>query len=200
MISLLSKLAKALEPPAITRPRGWFAFAVAVTTALVQIALGPLGWFWVDEVLDVAAMLAISRAIGFHAVLLPTFALEFIPFTDFLPTWTGAVALVLGLRRRRGLVPPPPADFTPSCCRPSRSSSFRSPISCRPGPAPWRSSSAFDAGAGWCPRRQQISRRPAADLRARVHSVHRFPADLDRRRGARPRPSTPARVGAPAAS
>jgi len=111
MISLMSRLAKALEPPVITRPRVWFAYAVAVTTDVVQIALGPFGWFWVDEVLDVVAMVAISRAIGFHAVLLPTFALEFLPFTDFLPTWTGAVALVLGLRRRRGFVhPPPPAS------------------------------------------------------------------------------------------
>jgi hypothetical protein len=49
-------------------------------------------------------MLAISRAIGFHVLLLPTFAIEFLPVTDMLPTWTGAVALIVGLRRKQQLV------------------------------------------------------------------------------------------------
>jgi hypothetical protein len=35
-----------------------------------------------DEVLDVIAMVAISGAIGFHVILLPTFALEFLPMSD----------------------------------------------------------------------------------------------------------------------
>jgi hypothetical protein len=58
--------------------------------------------------LDVVAMLAISRAIGFHVVLLPTFALEFLPLTDMLPTWTGAVAIVVSLRRKQIVAAPPP--------------------------------------------------------------------------------------------
>jgi hypothetical protein len=30
--------------------------------------------------------------------------LEFVPFTDMLPMWTGSVALVVRARRRQGLV------------------------------------------------------------------------------------------------
>jgi hypothetical protein len=107
MISLLSKLTTTLTglmaPPAITRRRVWFAYAVAIGTDAVQLLLGPLGWFWVDEALDVVAMVAISRAIGFHVILLPTFALEFLPVTDMLPTWTGAVAFLTAFRQRRAL-------------------------------------------------------------------------------------------------
>jgi len=72
-----------------------------MATDVLQLALGPFGWAFVDELLDVAAMILITRAIGFHAMLLPTFALEFVPFTDMLPTWTGCVALVVALRRRQ---------------------------------------------------------------------------------------------------
>jgi hypothetical protein len=47
-------------------------------------------------------MAAISWAAGFHVVLLPTFAIEFLPFADYLPTWTAAVAFLVSYRRRRG--------------------------------------------------------------------------------------------------
>jgi hypothetical protein len=40
-------------------------------------------------------VVVISRLIGFHPLLLPTFVLEFVPLTDMLPTWTGCVALVM---------------------------------------------------------------------------------------------------------
>jgi len=97
----MSRLLQLLAPPVLTRRRIWFAYTVAVATDLLQLLLGPFGWAFVDEVLDVGAMIAISIALGFHIVFLPTFALEFLPLTDMLPTWTGAVALVVGLRRRR---------------------------------------------------------------------------------------------------
>src|SRR5437868_15024957 len=103
----MTRLLKLLEPPVLTRQRVWFAYAVAVSIDLIQLLLGPVGWFVADEVLDVVAMVAISRAIGFHVVLLPTFALEFLPVSDMLPTWTGAVALVVALRRRRMVVTQP---------------------------------------------------------------------------------------------
>jgi hypothetical protein len=45
-------------------------------------------------------LLALSRVIGFHPLLLPTFVLELIPVADLLPTWTGCVAVVIALRRR----------------------------------------------------------------------------------------------------
>jgi hypothetical protein len=63
-----------------------------------------------DEILDVFAMAAISRTIGFHALLLPTFVIEFLPVADMLPTWTGSVALVLTLRRRKHVVTTPPSE------------------------------------------------------------------------------------------
>jgi hypothetical protein len=91
----------------LTRSRVMSAYVIAMTTDLLQLALGPFGWAFVDEILDVAAMVLVSRAIGFHALLLPTFALEFLPLTDMLPTWTGCVALVVALRRRQELAVPP---------------------------------------------------------------------------------------------
>jgi hypothetical protein len=77
------------------------AYAVAATTDVLQLLLGPLGWAFADEILDVAAMILTSRVIGFHPLLLPTFVLEFLPVTDLLPVWTGCVALVVALRKRQ---------------------------------------------------------------------------------------------------
>jgi hypothetical protein len=77
------------------------AYAIAVTTDVLQLLLGPLGWAFADEILDVAAMILTSRVIGFHPLLLPTFVLEFLPVTDVLPVWTGCVALVVALRKRQ---------------------------------------------------------------------------------------------------
>jgi hypothetical protein len=98
------------EVPILTGPRIRSAYAVAVATDALQLLLGPVGWSFADEILDVVAMLLISRLIGFHALLLPTFILELVPLADLLPTWTGAVALVLTLRRRTHPQVPPPSD------------------------------------------------------------------------------------------
>jgi hypothetical protein len=100
-MSLTTMLSRLFEQPVLTRARIGAAYAVAIGTDVLQFALGPFGWLFVDEALDVVAMFAISRAIGFHVLLLPTFALEFLPITDMLPTWTGCVALVIGMRRRQ---------------------------------------------------------------------------------------------------
>src|SRR6476620_6027223 len=86
--------------PALTRGRIWFAFAVALLTDAMQLGLGPIGWAFIDEGLDVIAMLLISGALGFHMLLLPTFIIEFIPGPDMLPTWTGCTAAVVMLRKR----------------------------------------------------------------------------------------------------
>jgi len=80
------------------------AYAVAVAVDVVQFLLGPFGWAGVDEVLDAAAMVAMTRLLGFHPLFLPTFVLEFVPFTDMLPTWTGCVMLVVRARRRQGYI------------------------------------------------------------------------------------------------
>ena len=44
-----------LQPPRLTRNRVWLAYGVAVTVDILQFALGPLGWAFADEILDVAA-------------------------------------------------------------------------------------------------------------------------------------------------
>lgn len=77
------------------------AFAVAIATDLLQFLLGPIGWAFVDETLDLIAAFLTWRFLGFHLLLLPTFVLEFLPVTDLLPTWTGCVAVVVALRRRQ---------------------------------------------------------------------------------------------------
>jgi hypothetical protein len=104
---------KVFEVPAIlTRSRVRSAYGVAVVTDALQLLLGPFGWSFADEILDVVAMIAISRLIGFHPLLLPTFILELVPLADLLPTWTGAVALVLTLRKRTHREVPPPSNGT----------------------------------------------------------------------------------------
>ena len=89
------------QPPVLTRNRVRLAYAVAITADALQILLGPVGWAFADEIIDVAAMFLTWRAIGFHPLLLPTFALEFIPLVDMLPTWTACVALVVSLRKKQ---------------------------------------------------------------------------------------------------
>jgi hypothetical protein len=97
------------QRPFLTRSRIRFAFGVAVATDALQLLLGPFGWAFADETLDIVAMILTWRLLGFHPLLLPTFALEFLPVADMLPTWTGCVAIVITLRKRQqaGMQPPP---------------------------------------------------------------------------------------------
>jgi threonine dehydrogenase-like Zn-dependent dehydrogenase len=74
---------------ALTRSRVRTAYAVAIATDVQQFVLGPFGWAVSDEILDVIALIATTRLLGFHPVLLPTFAVELVPIADMLPTWTG---------------------------------------------------------------------------------------------------------------
>src|SRR5262245_15173068 len=90
----------------LTRSRIRAAYAVAIATDVLQFALGPLGWAFTDEILDVVALIATTWLLGFHPLLLPTFVLELVPIVDILPTWTGCVALVVAMRGKR----PPPAS------------------------------------------------------------------------------------------
>jgi len=105
--------ARLLTPRRLTSSSVRMAYVVAVAVDVMQLLLGPFGWAGVDEVLDVGAMYATSRLLGFHPLLLPTFLLEFVPFTDMLPTWTGCVALVIRVRRWQGMVSNEPEDSTP---------------------------------------------------------------------------------------
>ena len=94
--------------PVLTRERVRLAYAVAVATDVLQLALGPFGWAFADELLDVVGMVLTWRVIGFHPLLLPTFVLEFLPLADMLPTWTGCVAIVVALRKRQQTIASPP--------------------------------------------------------------------------------------------
>ncbi len=96
--------ARIQAPPRLTRSNIRMAYALAVTVDIAQFLLGPFGWAGVDEGLDAVALVAMTRLLGFHPLLLPTFLLEFVPFTDMLPTWTGCVMLVVRARRRKGYV------------------------------------------------------------------------------------------------
>jgi len=99
--------------PTLTPRRIRLAYAVAVGTDALQIGLGPLGWTFADEALDVAAMVATSWLLGFHPLLLPTFILEFVPVADMLPVWTGCVAAVIALRKRDVSHTPAPSATGP---------------------------------------------------------------------------------------
>ena len=98
------------EPPVLTPGRVRLAYAVAIMTDALQFLLGPIGWAGADEILDVAATALMWRVLGFHPLLLPTFLVELLPVTDVLPTWTACVALVIALRRRQQIDPPPPGQ------------------------------------------------------------------------------------------
>src|SRR5262245_25588656 len=85
----------------LTSSRIKSAYAIAIATDVVQFALGPFGWTFADEILDVIALIATTRLLGFHPLLLPTFIIEVVPVLDVLPTWTGCVALVVALRKKQ---------------------------------------------------------------------------------------------------
>jgi hypothetical protein len=82
------------------------AFAVAVIADGLQFifSLVPLA----DQAIDVAAFGLTAGLLGFHLLLLPTFAVEFIPVVDMLPTWTACVIAVIALRKREQNSAPPP--------------------------------------------------------------------------------------------
>jgi len=86
--------------PPLTRSRIRTAYAIAVATDILQFVLGPFGWAFSDEILDIIALVATTRLLGFHPLLLPTFVVELLPIADMLPTWTGCVALVIATRKK----------------------------------------------------------------------------------------------------
>ena len=85
----------------LERNRVRLAYAVAIATDALQVALGPFGWPFADEILDIVAAAVTWKLLGFHPLLLPTFILEAVPVADLLPTWTGCVALVVSMRRKQ---------------------------------------------------------------------------------------------------
>jgi len=91
-------LSRTFRTPQLTRIRIVIALMVAVIADGLQFFLGPLAWAFVDQTIDVMAMGLTSWVVGFHWLLLPTFALELIPVLDALPTWTACVIAVIAIR------------------------------------------------------------------------------------------------------
>jgi hypothetical protein len=107
-MNLPEKLHSLFRAPVITRPRMILALAIAVAADGLQLLLGPLGWAFIDQIIDGAAMILLSWVIGFHVLFLPTFVVELIPLVEDLPTWTACTAAVIALRRREKKLPPAP--------------------------------------------------------------------------------------------
>ena len=107
-MNLPEKLNSLFRAPVITRPRMILALVAAVAADGMQLLLGPLGWAGLDQAIDCVAMILVSRIIGFHILLLPTFVVELVPVLEDLPTWTACTAAVIALRKREQNNPPPP--------------------------------------------------------------------------------------------
>lgn len=94
----------------VTASRARLALALAVVVDAIQLPLqgasltgiGTLPAEAIDLVIDAATALIISRLIGFHWTLLPTLALELIPFVDLAPTWFVCVSYVISRRKKEG--------------------------------------------------------------------------------------------------
>lgn len=94
----------------VTASRARLALALAVLVDAIQLPLqgasltgiGTLPAEAIDLAIDAATALIISRLIGFHWALLPTLALELIPFVDLAPTWFVCVTYVISRRRQEG--------------------------------------------------------------------------------------------------
>jgi hypothetical protein len=108
IMKFTEQLPALFRAPKLTRTRIALALTVAVTADGLQFLLGPVGWAFPDQVIDLLAMLLTAWALGFHLLLLPTFLAELFPVVDLLPTWTACVIAVVALRRREQNSKPPP--------------------------------------------------------------------------------------------
>jgi len=97
-----------LRKPPLTRRRVLLALTITISADAIQLFLGPFGWAFIDQIIDVLAMILLSFVIGFHVLFLPTFVAEFIPGVGMLPTWTGCALLVIAQRRKQSAPRPPP--------------------------------------------------------------------------------------------
>jgi hypothetical protein len=97
-------------PAPLSKTRIILSLGVAITADTLQFCLGPLGWAFADQIIDVVAMGLTVWIIGFHLLLLPTFVVELIPMADMLPTWTGCVAAVIALKKKGERASPPVID------------------------------------------------------------------------------------------
>lgn len=102
---MISKINNLFRPERLLRRRMVIAVLLAVVVDGVQLLFQAIPG--APEIIDVIAMGLTVWLLGFHLLLLPTFALEFIHFVDALPTWTACVLAVIALRKREQPVAPP---------------------------------------------------------------------------------------------
>lgn len=95
-------LSRLLRVPLLTERRVALAFAVAALADVIQWIFAGTTFLplWFDDFVDLAAMVALWRLLGFHLLLLPAFLAEIVPGVEMLPTWLGAVAFLVRLRKR----------------------------------------------------------------------------------------------------
>ena len=113
---MLDKLTGRFTAPKLTPGRIALVLAIAVVADILQIVLLPLEWLFAQQIVDVVAVGLVIWLLGFHVLLLPTFAVEFIPVVDMLPTWTACAVAVIALRKREQRQDPllPPANGLPA--------------------------------------------------------------------------------------
>jgi hypothetical protein len=80
------------------------AFFTSILSAIGIPMTGPIEAF--DLGIDLITAAIQIWLLGFHWVLLPTIALEALPFLDLAPTWTACVLWVIRARRK-AMVPLP---------------------------------------------------------------------------------------------
>ncbi len=102
-MKIVASLNNLLRPAKLTHGRMAVALIVALAADGLQLLMQavPLA----PQLLDVAAMVLVTVAIGFHVLFLPSFVLELVPILNDFPTWTGCVIAVFALRRREARMP-----------------------------------------------------------------------------------------------
>jgi len=99
-MKLPDRLNRMFRAPKLTWTRIILALAIALFADGLQLCFGFIGWAFIDQAIDCAAMILVSWAIGFHILLLPTFVIELVPVLEDLPTWTACTIAVIALRKR----------------------------------------------------------------------------------------------------
>ena len=98
-MQVLHFLNSLLHPVHMTRRRKVLALAAALAADGLQLLLQAVPA--APQLIDVAASVIVTAALGFHLLLLPTFVIELVPVVSDLPTWTACVIAVIALRRRK---------------------------------------------------------------------------------------------------
>jgi len=75
------------------------AFCASILSAIGIPMTGPIEAF--DLGVDLITAAIQMSLLGFHWVLLPTLALEALPFLDLAPTWTACTLWVIRARRKQ---------------------------------------------------------------------------------------------------